>query len=134
MSTVAFTNGILVFGGQDLSGDLNQLGLEYSAEILDATTFGVTTRIHKGGLTTVRLTGRGYVQFGSSLVDEALATGLGVDDNVIVVFANGATQGTATDKGFAFKVTQSSLTRGGTVGELLPFDVAFEGRGIEGAA
>lgn len=134
MSTVHFRNAVILFRGVDMSGFHNELGVEYAAESLDDTVFGDTTRSHKGGLTTVRVTGRGYVEYGADLPDPTYFDRVGTDDDVLTVFPDGVTVGSTTNRGFACKVMTAQVNQGGAVGTLLPFDLAFEGRGIEGAA
>lgn len=132
MATVIYKNARLYVDGFELSGDVNQVGLDYSAEMLDATVMGDSTRKHKGGLKDVRLTAHGFVQYGTWLVDSTLFGQSGADDKVVSVYPDGVTEGSTggAGRGYAFKAVQTSYTKGGTVGELLAFDVTAEGRGV----
>lgn len=102
-----------------------------SAEMLDETAFGDSTRIHKGGLTVIDITGSGHYDSAAGTVDRILFGIVGTDDQVVTVFANGITEGTSTDKGFSFKGVVDHYNLSGDVGSLLEFDWAIMGRGIE---
>ena len=127
MATVAYTNAIILFRGYDQSGDFNETNLEYTAEMLDATTFGDNNRVRKAGLFMTRVTGRGWVQFGATAVGNILFDAVGTDDDVLFLAGNGVVEGQTTGQ-YAFKVTTANLNHGAKVGELLPFDVTFEAR------
>lgn len=133
MATVVFKDADVFYEGVDLSGQLNEVTLEYGVEILDATTFGQSTRIRKGGLTTPRASMRGFWDADAAgQPDVELFEGVGVDDRVLTLFPDGITEGsTGAGSGFAFKVVAVSYAPGGAVGELLPFTFTADGRGIE---
>lgn len=131
MSVIVLKNAKILLGGLDVSGQSNRVALEYSAEALDATVFGASTRTMKGGLKVARATGAGFWEAGTTGVDELLFAGVGTDDVVLTLFPEAIVEGsTSTGAGFAFKVTQSQYTLGGAVGDLLPFDFAVESRGV----
>lgn len=50
MATVVYRNAYFWVNGVDFSADTEELGLTYSAELLDETAMGDDTRIKKGGL------------------------------------------------------------------------------------
>lgn len=128
---VVFKNAEIYLGGVELTGQQNQVGMDYSVEPLDNTVFGASTRTKTGGLRDAAARGRGFYQAGSNGVDPTLFDGVGVADAVLTVFPDGITEGsTSTGVGYSFKVTQSRLTFGATIGELLPFDFEALGRGI----
>lgn len=130
MATVVYDNAVLLISGYDVSGDFNELTLEHGAETQDETAFGDTTRIHKGGLKTTRLTGRGFWQ--SPTPDQVFFDRIGDDDEVVTVFPDGVTEGsTGAGSGFAFKAVLATYNLGGPVGNMLPFDVTAETRGID---
>ena len=123
--------------GVELTGQMNQVGLEYGAESLDETVFGMDTRVRKGGLKFARATGRGFYSVGATAAaDPALVDGVGNNAQVMTVFPRTAagtiTEGsTSTGSGYAFQVTQARVAFGGQVGELLPFEFAVDGRGVQ---
>lgn len=131
MATVHFRNAVILVNGSLLSANFNEFGVEYGAETLDETSFGDTTRINKGGLLIATMTGRGFLEFGESSVEEVLFDLVGVDGTVICVFADGVTEGTTTDKGFAMRGVLSELNIGSAVGTLLPFTFTAMGRGLD---
>lgn len=131
MGVVVFTNAKILLGGLDVSGQSNQVAVEYSVEALDATVFGASTRTMKGGLKVARATGAGFWEAGTTGIDDLVFSGVGTDDVVMTMFPEAIIEGsTSTGAGFAFKVTQSRYTLGGAVGDLLPFDFAVESRGV----
>jgi len=130
MATVVYDNAILLVGGYDVTGSFNELTLEHASEIQDETAFGDLTRIHKGGLETTRLTGRGFWE--SPTPDSVFFPAIGTDDTVVTVFPDGVTEGsTGVGSGYAFKSVLTTYNLGGAVGNLLPFDVTAENRGID---
>ena len=135
MASVVYTNAKVFFGGLELTAQFNQVALAFSAEALDATVFGDTTRVMKGGLKDASATGRGFWAAdtaGVNQVDPTLYDALGVSDSVLSLFPDGITAGSSsTGSGFAFKAVETRLTIGAPVGDLLPFDFAAAGRGVQ---
>lgn len=132
MATIHFRNAVVLFDGYDLSSSFKEITLEYMVEILDETAFGDDTRIHKGGLYDVRVSGKGNWEGGASAIEAVLFTrvGAGQEDKVLTLFANGVTEGTVTDMGYAMKCVIENFNFGNPVGSLLECDVVFQGRGI----
>lgn len=131
MSTFIYRNAIILFGATQLHGALNTFNVEFAAEMQDETTFGDDTRVNKGGLFTVGMSGSGF--FDPALgVEEALFPDVGDDDTIVVVFPDGITEGgTTTGMGYAMKGVIENYNLGGSVGDLLGVDFAVQGRGIE---
>ena len=98
MSTVVFKNAVLLVDGRDLSAEMHDLNLTYAAEMLDETSFGDTTRIKKGGLTTAQLSGTAFADF-AALAPTLLYDLLGTDDKVVTIFHDGVTLG--SNSGYA---------------------------------
>ena len=130
MATVHFRNAKILIDGSNLSASLNELSVEYAAEMLDETAFGDTTRINKGGLLTGRITGAGFAEFEANAIEDIVFGRVGTDGTVIVVFPDGITEGTTTNKGYGMLGVVEAFTLGGAVGALLPFTMACEGRGL----
>lgn len=130
MATQVLTDPKLYVGEYDLSGDLNAVALNYAAEMLDATAFGQTTRIHKGGLKTVGLSGEGFWSGGSDLVDDALFAKIGVADVPVTVVPAGET---VANPCYLFRCIHGSYAPGADIGEMLRFSVSAEGSGGVGA-
>lgn len=132
MSTVTFINAKLFIGGYNFSADFNQIAINWSVESLDETTFGATSRKHKGGLDDASITGAGFWESGvADSPDPVLYDALGLDDTLIVLFPDTITEGSSsTGAGYAFKAVQTRMNIGSAVGEILPFDFEAQGRGI----
>lgn len=138
-TTGLFSNAKIFVDGFALAGDFESIELAYSAEILDETTFGDTTRIHRGGLKTADVSGSGFwsadvtTAQSADVVDRILFGIVGSDDKVITLFADGITEGSTDNdkKGYAMKGVVNEFNIGGTVGALLPFNFAMMGAGIE---
>ena len=62
--SILFTNAKILLGGLDVSGQSNQVALDYSVVALDNTVFGAATRTMRGGLKDSSATGRGFWQAG----------------------------------------------------------------------
>lgn len=131
MSTLVFKNAKLLIDGCELAASFTEgPSVEISCEMLDETAHGDDTRINKGGLFTVTMSGSGNCEFGSGNVFEQCFSRVGVDGTVLAVFANGITPGTLTDKGYAMLGVLEDFTIGGAVGALLPFQFTAQGRGV----
>jgi len=129
MATIHLRNCKIFVDGYDLSADFETLNVAIAAEMLDETTFGDSTRIHKGGLSVIDIDGSGYWNTAAGSPDRILFDIVGTDNKVITVFADGITEGSS--EGFSMKGVVETFNLGGTVGTLLPFDFAIQGRGIE---
>ena len=129
MSTLHYRDARVYVAGYDLSGDHASIAVNLSAEMLDETAFGDTTRIKKGGLTNVDLAGSGHWDASAGHVDGILWGLVGLDDQIAFVFPNGITEGTGD--GFACRGVVEKYDLKGDVGSLLEFDMTFMGRGIE---
>lgn len=130
MATVIYTNGKLFYGGHNLSGDINELALDYASEMLDVTTMGDDTRINKGGLTSVSASASGFWNGGTNNADATLFELVGDNVQPFTVFGNGITEGESAGC-YAFKGVIESYNIGNTVGDMMTFDMSVQGRGTE---
>ena len=119
----ALINSRLFHGGLDLSGHLNAMSLEYGAEMLDATTYGNTTRINAGGVKSLVVAHEGYW---SAVPDAALFAGVGLGPVPVTICPVDAADGALA---YLFQAVQSEYTPGAAHGELLAFGVTMEGAG-----
>ena len=126
MATQVLTDPKLYMGEYDISGDLHQLSLTYSAELLDVTTFGQTTRIRKGGLKTVGLSMEGYWSGGDDLVDDALFSKIAVRNVPITIAPAGET---LDNDAYIFRAIHGLYEPGASIGEMLRFSASAEGSG-----
>ena len=115
----------LWFGGYDLTGIMNALGLDYGAEMLDVTVFGDNTRNFAGGLKTVAAHLEGLWDSDGTL-DEALFNRVGLSNAPMSFAAVDAAEG---DVAYSFLAAQGEYQFGGAVGDALGFSVTAEGAG-----
>lgn len=126
--SVVLTNATILLGGYDVSGQHNQVSLDLSANMLDATVFGDTNRKYKSGLKTARLTGSG---FWGSTADQGISDNLGVNDVVVSVYPETIIEGsTSSGLGYAFLAVEATYQNTLRIGELMAFSVTAEGRGV----
>ena len=77
------------------------------------------------------ISGSGYFD-GAVGLESTLYPIVGTDDTIVAVFPDGVTEGsTTTGRGYAMKGVEDVFDLGGTVGDLLGIDFAFQSRGIE---
>lgn len=130
MSTLVFRNAKILVDGCELAASFTDgPTVEMSAEMLDETAHGDDSRVNKGGLVSVTVSGSGSCEFGSGNVFEQCFNRVGVDGTVLAIFADGIEEGTTTEKGFAMLTVLEDFTIGGGVGSLLPFSFTAQGRG-----
>ena len=130
MATLVYTDAKIFISGYNLSADHNELSLEYSAEMQDVTVFGDDTRTNAGGLESATLSGSGFWNGGANNADDALFGLTGATKVPLVVFANGITEGTTTDKGYAFETVVESYNVGNTVGDMMTFELTAQSAGV----
>jgi len=114
MSTIVLSDQKIWMDGYDLTGDMNALGLDYSAEMQDDTTFGDDTKSMKGGLKMVTASAEGFV---NTSTDKPLFDAVGVADKPFSFAAQSAEGSTA----FTFKSVFSEYAPGGEVGTMYSF-------------
>lgn len=129
MSTRVLCNVTILVNGTDLSGACNEASVNYTAEMMDATTFGNCTRVRKGGLTSLAINMKGFWEGGSTGADGTLWPVVGTANSLFSFFPNSVTAGTYC--GYASKCTVESMVPGGTVGTLIPFTASIVGGGTE---
>jgi len=127
MTSLVLTDAKLFIAGNNLTGQMNALALDYSADMLDETTFGATTRINKGGLKSVVGNHQGLWDSASATApDPVLFARIGTADVPVVIAPEG---GDAGDRAYLFRAIHSEYNPGGAVGELMGFSVSMEGSG-----
>ena len=121
MGSTVLTNCRIWMGGYELSGQLNSIGIDYGAELLDDTVFGTGgTRSNKPGLKTLTINGGG---FWDDELDGAIYARIGADREVVSVSPTGFTEGDRVY--FTRAVNGSYNPLSGAVGELLSFELDF---------
>jgi hypothetical protein len=115
MATITLTDCKILLGGYNLSGYHNQLGVEYSAEMLDDTVFGTSgTRSSKPGLKKVAANG---TIFWDDVIDEAVYNRIGAVREVMSWAAVGNSLGDIGYTTRGVNATYNPLS--GEVGQLL---------------
>lgn len=111
----------LLVAGYDLSGKMNALALDYSAELQDDTVFGDDTRSRLGGLKTATTQLNGY--WDGTGLDDVLFNRIGLAGEVMTISPAALTAG---NRAFTFKTALGEYQPGGAVGEMFAFTVSGE--------
>jgi len=123
MASQVITNVRLIVDGRDLSGQLNAVAIEYGVDALEDTTFGASTRTHRGGLKTTTMSHQGYW----SPADDAHVFARIGPQAVVSVGPDGTASGALAY--FQAMVHTTYSPGPGTVGELIPFSFDAEAAG-----
>lgn len=118
---ITFTGGKLIENHLDVGADLHTLQINFSAEMLDATTFGSTTRKHQGGLKDASIDVNGYVNLASSQSDPVLFAETGAGARLVSAWTKPITIPSTNETGVGMNAVGEGYTFGGQVGTLLPF-------------
>jgi hypothetical protein len=123
MAVEKFTDAGVFFAGHNLSGQTNSVTLNRSAEILDASVFGVGTRVNAAGLLDYSADVAGFWDTSSDAVIQPIFDEVGQITNSmpLILYPKDSDLGTA----YTFMATQESLELLGTLGELMPFSGTF---------
>jgi hypothetical protein len=135
MSSLVLSDAKIWVATYDLSGDLNQVALEEQVDAKDATTFGQTHRVRKGGQGDVLMGAAGFFNAtGSSGADDVLPPLLGLGNNLlpISIGPEGAAEGNTA---YCFPGLLTKYEVGARVGEMFGFRLeARTVRSISGVA
>lgn len=127
MAIQTLNDARVLMGGYSLATRLNQVNLSYDVEEVDATCFGDGARTTIPGFKQVGFEFNGYYDSAdTSQIDPALAALHAVSGQVLTVCP---TAGTVGDIGFTTTAMQASITRGGSVGEMLGISASGKGSG-----
>jgi len=127
MAEFVLKNAKMYVSKYDLSGNHNQLALSYSADILDKTVFGSSFRRKRAGLMDVSLSAQGYFDASSSKkADYVYWDNLSTGGIPVTISPLGGSTGA---RAFIFESIQGSYNpmAGGSIGDVLPFDVEIQG-------
>jgi hypothetical protein len=129
--TAVYSNVTILVDGLNLSGQCNQASVNYSAEMLDVTTFGAVgnTRVRQGGLTTFSLGLQGFDFQGCSCSPEALLQPIIGSSGHMFTFFPTTIHG-CQGCGYAGRAVVESYTAGGAVGAIMPFSANIVGTGV----
>jgi hypothetical protein len=118
MAIIVFKDAKMLVGSSDLSGDLNEIRLDYNQNLLDATCFGNNTKINYPGIMSVDLSHSGLVQAGNNYSEEAIWNQVGGATAPISVIPSNSTPG---DYCYFFRGFHGGISLGGAQGELYKF-------------
>lgn len=125
MGHFVLTNAKLWVARHDLSGDLNQIGIEAAADLREAHTFGSNGwKERRGGLRDGTLQSAGYWNGGEDAIDDVLFARLGVAGEVVSASPFGGAEG---DVAYTLLAAFAQYAPGASLGELLAFTVNAEG-------
>lgn len=121
MSAIVLTNAKLYLNEFDLSGQLNAIAADMSAETPEITTFGMTTKARLGGLKDSKISLNGY--FDSEPVLFPL---IGAATNPAMTIAPTGADGETC---WLFRPAMAKYSPGGKVGDVFAYKVEGEGSG-----
>lgn len=127
MATIVWKNAFFAMNGTDYSSDVQELTLNYSAEMLDATVMGLNTRTNKGGLKNWSVEVTFLQNFASGRIGSALFALIGTTTCIEVRPDNSCS--TAINPSYSGIGIPDANGFGGAVGVLLPTQCTFQAAG-----
>ncbi len=129
MAKLVLNDAVVILGGRNLSGNLNSVSLEYSADTPESTAMGDGTRKRLPGLLDVTANHSGYWESVSAAnsLDADLFAHLGAADSLMSLSDSGGALG---DVAFSFPTQAASYTPGASIGEVFAFSLTVSGSGI----
>ena len=121
MTEQVHKNCKLYYDKYDLSGNHNELKMNYSAEAHDITQYGATARSKLAGLKSVELASGGYWQGGDAGVDDVLFDNMGSSGKVLTVCP---TTGADGERAFIMKSVSGEYAPGESIGNVFAFNFA----------
>lgn len=128
MAKFLFKDAVVILKGRDISGELNSMSLEYSADAPDATAFGDGTRVRLPGVLDVVANHTGWwdsVSAADSL-DKDLFDEVGAAEDNMSMSPDGAQLG---ETAFSFPTLLASYAPGASHGEVFAFSITINGTG-----
>ena len=129
--TIVLTDPRIYFAQWDISADLSKVQMSVTPDPQDDTVLGQTFRTRKPGLLKGKIHAEGYSQFNAtatSAIDGRLYTNIGAQDIPISVSAKGCNAG---DTAFFMKAMFAKYALGGSVGQMLKFQMDAECSGVD---
>ena len=127
MATIVWKNALFSMNGTDYSADVQELTLNYSAEMLDATVMGLNTRTNKGGLKNWSAEVTFLQNFASGRIGSALFALVGTTTCIEIRPDNSCS--TAINPSYSGIAIPDANGFGGAVGVLLPTQCTFQAAG-----
>lgn len=127
MATIVWKNAKFELNGVDYSSDVQEITLNYSAEMLDATVMGLNTRTNKGGLKNWSVEVTFLQNFSAGRIGSVLFNLVGTTTCIEVRPDNSCS--TAINPIYSGIAIPDANGFGGAVGVLLPTQVSFQAAG-----
>ncbi len=129
MAKLVLNDAVVILGGRNLSGNLNSVGLEYSADTPESTAMGDGTRTRLPGLLDVVANHSGYWESVSAAdsLDADIFANLGAANSLMSLSDSGGALG---DVAYSFPTQAASYTPGASLGEVFAFSLTVNGSGI----
>ena len=127
MASQIWSNAKLLFGGYDMSGDVNALALKYGAEIKESTDFasgGFRERL--AGLKDVSFAHEGFWNGGVGNIDDTLFADIALASAPMTLAPSAGAEG---DLAYTFKAIEAAYSPGAKIGDMLAFSVSGSGDG-----
>lgn len=119
MSAIVLGNQRIYMGQYEITPQMSAAALDYAAEMLDATTYGNTTRINTGGLKTGSIQVDGFIDY--SLTGDSLHDSIGLADVPVSVIGLNGAEG---DPAYLTRLALGKFQQGGAIGDLLKFQIS----------
>lgn len=128
MAASVFKNCRVALGGQDISGDLNSVKLDYGAEAKDITPFNAATKKNMAGLKEWNFDIEGYVQMDADnvAVEDALIASFNIANTPLSVIPS---SGAAGDRGYFAQADLANYKLSGSVGDVYKFTAQAQANG-----
>lgn len=129
MATTTLTDVRLLTGGYEVTTDHNQLQLTRAKDAVDATTFGVGSRVFRPGLKTASYSFSGFFDSdGTDEVDDVYAAQIVDTSSEVLTIV--APDGGAGAVSYSFESIHSSYSPwGGSIGDMAAFQIDGTGTG-----
>ncbi len=114
----------LRLGGRDITGLLNNVAMEYSADLQEDTVLGDDTRSRLSGLASAGITINGF--WDGAADADFFSEIAAASPEVLSVLANGAAE---ADRAFTAQVLGATYTPGAAIGEVFPFTFETQSSG-----
>jgi hypothetical protein len=124
MPTQILRDAKLYFGGFNLTGDMNALALDYSADMQDDTVLGDDTKSNLAGLRIVQAHHEGLWNGGVGNVDETLFNNIAIANQPMTIAPLTGADG---ELAYSFLSNLGKYSPGGSVGDIFKFSVSAEG-------
>jgi hypothetical protein len=121
-ASVKIINNAKVFcDWMDMSGQENEVKLDFQCDELNSEAFNVGAHVVSPGLAKFSCSHKGYMAYGLNSIEEKIAALSGVKDVPMTI----SQPGNAGDPCYFFKSGQISINRGMQVGQLASFEMAM---------